>query len=90
MDAIDTKFSIARDGMIVVNDTTQYAAKSFKGLYVASDSVISELSDITGDVKANYITTPANTVPAGVIISSLTDAEFLSVTLTSGCVIPIF
>ena len=29
MDAIDTKFSIARDGMIVVNDTTKYDAKAF-------------------------------------------------------------
>lgn len=87
MKAGHTEFMAAEDGVIVVNDTTEYSARRFYGFYVSADAVIASLEingDTVTDVKADYFTTPASGVKAGVTITAHGDDTFSAITLTSG------
>ena len=83
----------AQYGTVVVNDTTEVVGQ-YMGIYVAEDTVFARIEvdgDTGTDVKANYITTAATAVKAGVLLTPLegTDEEFSAVTLTSGSVVMI-
>jgi hypothetical protein len=76
-------------GTVTVNDTTSYTAKRFIGIYFAEDTVVAslEVGDVASDVKANYITTPATVVKAGVYKTVFPEDGFFSeIQLTSGSV----
>lgn len=79
---------IAQNGTYIVNDTTEYVNPS-QGYYMAEDTVIARIEingDTVTDVKANYISTPATAVKAGVLLTPLGDDYFSAITLTSGSV----
>jgi len=83
-----TALMAAEDGVVVVNDTTAYTAKRFNAFYVSEDTVIGnlEVNGVVADVTANYITTPATGIKAGVLVTSFGDDVFSAITLTSGSV----
>ena len=77
----------AEDGVVVVNDTTEYDARRFNGFYVSEDAIIARLEingDTATDVKDDYFTTPANGVKKNVTITALGADVFSAITLTSG------
>jgi hypothetical protein len=86
------KFATAASGTIVINDTTEKVAQ-FSAYYVASDSVIASIEvddDTATNVVSTYVTTPANNVPAGTLITPVLSHKFFSaITLTSGAVVGI-
>jgi len=79
---------IAQNGTYIVNDTTEFVRPA-QGYYMAEDTVIARI-EINGatavDVKANYISTAATALKAGVLLTPLGDDYFSAITLTSGSV----
>ena len=76
-------FSVARGGTFSVNNTSE-VTKDFYGFYISADAVIASLKVGGVDVKADYIQTAANAIPAGEIVSCFADSHFSAITLTSG------
>lgn len=73
-------------GTVVVNDTTEYVANCY-GYFFPEDTVVARIEineDTATDVKANYITTAATAIKAGVTLTALGDDYFSAITLTSG------
>lgn len=84
-----TELVTAQAGTIVVNDTDAYSG-TFHALYVLEDTVISALADASGNAVGDYVTTAANAVKAGAMITPLDNSKpFTGVTLTSGSVVVI-
>jgi hypothetical protein len=80
----------ASAGTIVINDTTAYTAKPVYAVYVVEDTVFNVLTDGAGNDKADYITTPATAVKAGVLITPFDKQKpFVNIDLTSGSVVAI-
>ena len=59
----------AAQGSFVVNDTDE-ETRSFDGILVLEDTVFASIKQNAVDIKANLISTPANTVKAGAFIRS--------------------
>jgi len=82
---------IAINGVVVINDTVEKVLNA-DSYYVAEDTVIARLEvngDDTTDILADYITTPATGVKAGVLITPQKGDYFSAITLTSGSVVAI-
>ncbi len=80
----------AAAGTIVINDTTAITNREFAAIYVVEDTVFNVLTDAAGNDKADYITTPATAVKAGVMITPFDKQKpFVNVDLTSGSVVGI-
>jgi len=80
----------ASAGTIVINDTTAYTTKPVYAVYVVEDTVFNVLTDDAGNDKADYITTPATAVKAGVLITPFDKQKpFINIDLTSGSVVAI-
>ncbi len=73
----------AMQGTYVINDTTEWNGKC-DGVYTLTDTVFNVLNDSDANDKADYISTPANAVPAGCLIRPIGDAQFTKIDLTSG------
>ena len=78
----------ASRGVVVVNDT-DLLTRSFDAISVLESTVFTSLLVDGVDVLANYITTPANAVEAGALITAQGGQQFSGVELTSGSVIVI-
>jgi hypothetical protein len=81
---------IAINGVIIVNDAVENTTHA-DSYYVAEDTVIAsiKINGEAGDVKANYISSPATAVKGGVLITPQSGAYFSAITLTSGSVVVI-
>lgn len=78
----------ASNGTFTVNDTTEKVI-DFSAIYFPEDTVIARIEingDTATDVKANYISTPANVVKAGTLKVIQGDDYGSAITLTSGSV----
>jgi len=73
----------AMQGTFIINDTNTWTGKC-DGVYTLSDTVFNTLTDSNANDKTDYISTPANVVPAGCLIRPLNDSKFTSVDLASG------
>lgn len=77
----------AAAGTVVLNDTTAYN-NPVSAIYVLEDTVFNVLTDAAGNLKGDYITTPATAVKAGALITPFDKQKtFTSVDLTSGSVV---
>jgi len=81
-------FEVARLGVVVINDTTIYNLKNARGISVLEDTIIASLkiNNNAINVIANYVTTPANIIPKGTLITAQNGAYFSEILLTSGSV----
>lgn len=74
-----------RQGVIIINDTTEYVG-TLAAIYVLEDTVFNSLKIAGIDVKSVYITTAATAVKAGALIVPKGGVSFSAVDLTSGSV----
>tara|TARA_R110001592_G_scaffold302404_2_gene574324 strand:+ start:378 stop:659 length:282 start_codon:yes stop_codon:yes gene_type:complete len=77
-----------QNGTYIVNDATEYT-NDIDAIYVAEDTVFTSIKVLGTDAKATYISTPASTIKAGVIIAPLRGSKFSGVQLTSGSIVAI-
>ena len=82
---------IAINGVVIINDTAEKVSKCrlllhFRRYVIARIEVN---GDDATDVLADYITTPATGVKAGVLITPQKGDYFSAITLTSGSVVAI-
>ncbi len=77
-----------QNGTYVVNDATEYT-NDIDALYVAEDTIFASIKIGGTDSIGNYISTPASTIKAGVIIAPVRGVSFSGVQLTSGSVVAI-
>ena len=75
----------AMQGTYVINDTAAWTGKC-DAVYCLEDTEFSVLTDDNGNDKDDYISDSAVAVKAGCLIRPLNDAQFTSITLTSGSV----
>lgn len=82
-----TELITAQAGTILVNDTNPYSGE-FHALHALEDTIILALDDASGNIVDDYITTPANAVKAGAMITPFDRQKvFTGITLTSGSVV---
>jgi len=70
-------------GTFTINDALAYTFK-FDTIQVDADTVFAILEINGVDVKANYVSTPANAVKPTVITCDFEDLSFTKIQLTSG------
>ena len=71
-----------QNGTYIVNDATEYT-NDIDAIYVAEDTIFASIK------IGNYISTPASTIKAGVIIAPVRGVSFSGVQLTSGSIVAI-
>ena len=82
---------IAQNGTIVINDAVEKVVNA-DSYYIAEDTVIARIEvngDTATDMLSSYVSTPANAVKGGVLITPQRGDYFSAITLTSGSVVAI-
>ena len=82
---INTEISIAKQGTIIVNDTTEKTV-THDAIFLLEDTIFTSIKVAGVDIKSELITTPGTAVKAGAMLRATDNRQFSGVTLASGSV----
>ena len=82
---ISSEISIAKQGTIIVNDTTEKTV-NHDAIFLLEDTVFTSIKVGGVDIKSELITTSSTAVKAGAMLRPTNDRKFSGVKLASGSV----